>query len=237
MRIATEQDHAIPSFVPADAASDIEDETAIALIRSMKAKPVQTALRSEPILTTYIETGNGDVNDPVFVFLHAFDSSLLEFRRIWPLFAKEQAKFYAVDVLGWGFTEKPLDATFGVEGKREHLSAWIHSMVGDKPVIFVGASVGGAVAIDFALAYQDRVAGLALIGAQAFTNKEEDALMKIFPPLAKLGASVLRAKWLRRMACRMSYVSEVMRGEDSMRVGRIHTLTPGWEEATIQFVS
>jgi len=36
--------------------------------------------------------------------LHGFDSSCLEYRRLFPLLA-ERAETWAVDLLGWGFTD------------------------------------------------------------------------------------------------------------------------------------
>ena len=40
---------------------------------------------------------------PAIVMVHGFDSSCLEFRRLFPLL-EENFAVYAVDVLGWGFT-------------------------------------------------------------------------------------------------------------------------------------
>lgn len=45
-----------------------------------------------------------DGEDPILM-LHGFDSSLLEFRRLLPKLGELGAEAYAVDVLGWGFTD------------------------------------------------------------------------------------------------------------------------------------
>lgn len=45
--------------------------------------------------------------------LHGFDSSLLEFRRLLPKLEDLGAEVYAVDVLGWGFTQLAGVSSFG----------------------------------------------------------------------------------------------------------------------------
>lgn len=59
-----------------------------------------------PIGTNFvrIETASENEQDPM-LFLHGFDSSLLEFRRLLPKLGEMGADAYAVDVLGWGFTD------------------------------------------------------------------------------------------------------------------------------------
>jgi pimeloyl-ACP methyl ester carboxylesterase len=226
----------LPSCIPANAAKEIQDPTARSLMLDMKVAHVQTDLCADAIETSYAQTGRGSRHDPVLLFIHSFDSNLLEFRRIWPLLREANAVSYAVDILGWGFTSKPKHLTYSVEEKREHLHAFLSQVVGDAPVTFVGASVGGAVAIDYALAYPNEVSQLVLIGAQAFVNKEASPMLERFKPLASFGAEVLKSPWLRRIAVRMSYISRDLKTEDTVRIGRLHTLTPGWHHASERFV-
>jgi hypothetical protein len=226
-----------PSCVPAEAAKEIQDATARSLLSEIQVEPVRTEFCDEPIETAFVQTGKGSQSDPILVFIHSFDSNLLEFRRIWPLLKHASATSYAVDVLGWGFTSKPGHLAYSVEEKRGHLRSFVKQVIGDSPVVFVGASVGGAVAMDFALKYPEDVSQLVLIGAQAFVNKESSPILEKIKPLASLGAAVLKARWLRRIAVRLSYVSPELKNEDSVRVGRLHTLTPGWDHATEKFVS
>lgn len=53
------------------------------------------------------------VGDGPILFLHGFDSSVLEFRRVLPNLEEMGAEAYAVDVLGWGFTEVKGVLSFG----------------------------------------------------------------------------------------------------------------------------
>jgi hypothetical protein len=149
-----------PPCVPAEAAKEIQDATARSLLRDIQVVPVRTEFCKDPIETAFVQTGKGSRSDPILIFVHSFDSNLLEFRRIWPLLKHASATSYAVDVLGWGFTSKPEHLAYSVEEKRTHLRSFVKQVIGDSPVIFVGASVGGAVAIDFCLKYPDDVSQL-----------------------------------------------------------------------------
>lgn len=67
------------------------------------------------VRTTRAEAGSiedVDGEDPILM-LHGFDSSLLEFRRLMPKLGELGAEAYAVDVLGWGFTQLSGVSSFG----------------------------------------------------------------------------------------------------------------------------
>lgn len=62
--------------------------------------------------TNFVSTGVEEGDEPM-LFLHGFDSSLLEFRRLLPELQADGAEAYAVDVLGWGFTDTKGVSSFG----------------------------------------------------------------------------------------------------------------------------
>lgn len=237
-------DAGFPSCFPQMEACEIRDPSAISMMRITKTEPVRTPFSDEPILTSYVHVGAQANSSSSFrsvqaavVFLHGFDSNLLEFRRLVPFMTSNtEIASYHVDLLGWGFTSKPDGLSYSVDQKRQHLRSWIKQVVGDVPLVLAGASIGGAVAIDYALAYPSEVSKLVLIDAQAYTDKIESPYMQYIPWLASFGAQVLKAKWLRRIAVRLSYETSSLISEDTLNIGRLHCLTPGWENATVQFV-
>lgn len=115
---------------------------------------------------------------PPVVLLHGFDSSLLEFRRLLPRFSADGVPAFGVDLIGWGFSDcRPFVARpgaprppLGPPQKRDHLAAFIETVLGGHPVVLLGTSLGGAVALDFALARPDLVAGLVLVAPQTYTD-------------------------------------------------------------------
>ena len=71
-----------------------------------------------------------------------------------------------IDTHRWGFTDSRGVST-SARSKREHLKAFIDQEIGKKQsLVIVGASLGGAIALDFAAAYPDAVQRLVLIDAQ-----------------------------------------------------------------------
>lgn len=111
-----------------------------------------------------------------FVMIHAGVAD----RRQWNLEFDYFARSYHVmryDMRGYGKSEP-------AEGKFSHLSdltALLDALEIREPFILMGCSMGGELAIDFAIAQPDRVKALILVGS-APAGLELDV-----PPLAKFG--------------------------------------------------
>ena len=101
----------------------------------------------------------------------------------------------------------------------------------------LGASLGGAIALDFALNHPEAVDRLILVDPQAYT----DGLGPLSSAprwLAALGVSVLRSEPLRRAANKMAYHNvSTFATEDAMRVGRLHTHAHGWADANLAYIA
>ena len=165
------------------------------------------------------------------------NSSCLEWRRLMPQLEQRNIQAWALDVLGWGFTDRSSSVItdFSPAAKRAHLKAFIDQHVG-APVTLVGASLGGCVAIDFILHHPELVDKLVLVDAQAYIDGAAMTGQPRF--LQSLGVSVLKSKPLRMFANKIAYAdSEKFGTEDAMRIGRLHCLTPGWEDAMIGFMN
>ena len=79
----------------------------------------------------------GESTPPVLC-IHGFDSSLFEFRRLLPLLAKDH-QTWAVDMLGFGFTDRVAYPNISPEAIKQHLYAFWTQMIG-QPCILAGAS-------------------------------------------------------------------------------------------------
>ena len=231
----------LPSFVPA-AASQIQDPAALRVLKALERIELSTPLREAPIGTVRYRLGseqpnnaNDDKLPPVLVCLHGFDSNLLEFRYFAPLVSREGYEVHCVDELGWGLTEKPLDIGYGVVERRRHLASYLRTEIG-RPVTLLGASLGGAVAIDLALEYPDLVNRLVLVDAQAYTDRPASPIFESYPWLANIGAEILRSSWLRWVAVLASYRDKSFRSSDVLNIGGLHTKTDGWLNAAVDFI-
>lgn len=177
-------------------------------------------------------------NTPPLILLHGFDSSGLEYRRLGPQLAAQGIDAYAVDILGWGFTQLSDVTSFSANSKVEALKSFVQSQFGSKtPFVVAGASLGGAAAIELAAATSSTTcAGLILIDAQGFVDGV-GPMAKLPKPLAQLGVGVLKSIPLRNMANKMSYFDvDQFATEEAQVIGRLHCLREGWSDAMVSFM-
>ena len=231
------------TFSPPDAVgAGIEEQACIDAAKKMKrvAVPVSKDVSSSgSVGVSYIHWPSQKRNrgTPPLFLLHGFDSSGLEFRRLGPKLAAKGIDTYAVDILGWGFTQLEDVDSFSAEAKVSALNSFIQTMVGsDTKYCIAGASLGGGAAIELAAREQENCKGLILIDAQGFVDGIGP--MSMMPtPLAKLGVEVLRSVPLRNSANQMSYFdTDTFATDEAQVIGRLHCLRDGWSEPMASYM-
>lgn len=219
-----------PDFLPTSV-QNLEEATSIRLTQQILQKPIATPLSDRPIATTYINVGSPGPAPP-FLLLHGFDSSLLEFRRLVPQLAP-QRQTWALDLLGFGFSDRSVSLAHDPGAIKLHLHGFWQQLI-DRPIVLVGASMGGAAAIDFALTYPACVAGLVLIDSAGFAAGP--AMGKLmFPPLDSWATAFLRHPAVRRQISRSAYYNPALVTPDAELCAALHLQCPGWKEALIAF--
>ncbi|MBW4583456.1 MAG: alpha/beta hydrolase [Tildeniella nuda ZEHNDER 1965/U140] len=218
----------IASFLPPESAQ-LTEAASIALAQSIDRTDIATPLQALPIPTAYVHQGSGGT--PI-VLLHGFDSSMFEFRRLLPLLA-ETHEIWGIDLLGFGFTDRPAGSSFSPVAIKTHLYQFWKTVIA-RPVILVGASMGGAAAINFALTYPDAVEKLVLIDSAGFARGPAIARF-LFPPLGELAASFLRSPRVRRNVSLQAYYDSSFVSPDSLLCGALHLKCANWQQALISF--
>ncbi|MEG4498060.1 alpha/beta hydrolase [Microcoleus sp. F10-C6] len=216
------------SFLPKSIAQ-LTESTSIALAQSIQREGITTPLSSGPIATTYVRQGRG--NTPI-VLIHGFDSSLFEFRRLLPLLAAEN-ETWAVDLLGFGFTERLAGLAFSQKAIATHLYYFWKTLI-SQPVILVGASMGGAAAIDFTLTHPEAVKKLVLIDSAGFAVTSNKGKFLI-PPLGYLATSFLRNPKIRQRISINAYFDKKLASLDAQTCAALHLEMPNWNQALIAF--
>jgi pimeloyl-ACP methyl ester carboxylesterase len=217
-----------PSFLPA-VVGQLSEPTSIALAQSIQSQAIATPLSPEAITTTYVHQGSGGI--PILL-VHGFDSSILEFRRLLPLLARKN-ETWAMDLLGFGFTDRQPDIAYSPVAIKTHLYFFWETLI-NQPIILVGASMGGAAAIDFALTYPQVLQKLVLIDSAGL--KGGSALSKLtFAPLYSLAAEFLRNPKVRNRICRNAYKNPSLISNDALLCGDLHLKMPNWNKALIAF--
>ena len=211
------------------AAQALTEPTSIALANLVQRGLVSTPLTPEPIPTTYALSGVGLA--PVLL-LHGFDSSLLEFRRLLPELAAHR-QTWALDLLGFGFSDRRLSPSLSPAAIKTHLHSFWQQWIGS-PVVLVGASMGGAAALDFAATYPAAITALVLIDSAGFAAGP--AMDKIMvPPLDRLATAFLRNGWVRRNISRQAYYDRTLVTTDAQICASLHLECPDWQRGLIRF--
>lgn len=132
------------------------------------------------IITTYDDRGEGD---PPLVLVHGFTGARTDFAFVHEPLA-ERRRVLAADQRGHRDTSNPADpSTYTFEQLVDDLAVFVRSVV-DGPVHLLGHSMGGMVAMRFALAHPDLMRSLVLMDTSAespempfdFTDEMVDAV-------------------------------------------------------------
>jgi len=218
----------MPAILPTEI-KNLTEPTSIALAQQIQRRPIATPLSRQEILTTHVHAGN--VGTPILL-LHGFDSSVFEFRRLLPLLAA-QTDTWAVDLLGFGFTDRLTELPFSPTAIKTHLYSFWKAQI-HEPVVLVGASMGGAAAIDFALTYPQAVWKLILIDSTGFTSGPSVGKFLV-PPLGYLATAFLRHPKVRQRISQTAYHDPSFASLDAQTCAALHLRAPGWRQALIAF--
>ena len=216
------------SFLPSEI-TQLTESTSIALAKSIEQVPITTPINPQPIATTYVRQGNGGT--PILL-LHGFDSSVFEFRRLLPRLAREN-ETWAVDLLGFGFTERLAGIPFSPSAIKTHLYYFWKTLI-DRPVILVGASMGGAAAIDFTLTYPQSVEKLVLIDTAGYTAPPNIGKF-MFPPVGYLATAFLSNPKIRQRISINAYYDKSFASLDAQLCAALHLKSQAWHQALIAF--
>ncbi|XP_076920948.1 alpha/beta hydrolase domain-containing protein VTE7-like [Bidens hawaiensis] len=222
-----------PPFLPKEV-EKIKDPCARKLAARIERLPVELTVSENCIMSSCVKPMIQNATNPI-VLLHGFDSSCLEWRYTLPLLEQAGCETWAIDILGWGFSDLEKLPLCNVESKRDHLYQFWKSYIG-RPMVLVGASLGAAVAIDFAFNYPEAVDKLILIDASVYAEGT-GTLSRLPKFVAYAGVSVLKSFPLRLFATSLTYHSVPFNAcLDWTRIGRLHCILDWWEEATVEFM-
>ncbi|KAL0310205.1 UNVERIFIED_CONTAM: hypothetical protein Scaly_2948800 [Sesamum calycinum] len=205
-----------PSFLPKEV-HNIRDPSARSLARRIQRLPVQkfegqfsglscqlidlrTVGFSESCIMSSCVTPRVHRDANPVVLLHCFDSSCLEWRSAYPLLEDAGLEVWAIDILGWGFSDLERRPPCNVASKRNHLYQLWKSHI-RRPMTLVGPSLGAAVAIDFTVNFPEAVDKLVLINANVYA-KGTGVLSNLPKSMAYPMASLLKSipmRWYAKL--------------------------------------
>ena len=215
--------------------SGLTESPSIAMIDHIQQTLVSTKFETsklsvtQEVSSTFVRRGN---SNKTIVFIHGFDSSLMEFRRLLPKLVKDYSVLVP-DLLGFGFTQRPNGIPISQSTIRQHLTTFITAQV-DSPVILVGASMGGAAAMDYALANPDKVEQLILLDTAGWQAGSTMGRFLI-QPLGYLATSFLANPFIRQKISENAYYDRSFASKDAQACAALHLKFPGWRQGLISF--
>ena len=217
-----------PDFLPQEVHL-LENSDSIFVAANIKRYRISTPLLASQIATAYVKLGS---NNPPILLLHGFDSSVLEFRHLIPALAS-QHQTWAVDLLGFGFTERSPYLSYNPNAIAQHLYCFWQTLI-ERPVILVGVSMGGATAIDFTLTHPEAVAKLILINSVGYNGSFP--IGKLLPePTIEMGVEFWRQRRIQSLFWGKNLGLLDGKTEDAIRCAALPSLMPNWDLAIKDF--
>lgn len=96
------------------------------------------------------------------ILIHGFGTSGFLWRHVAPTLAMTQHTAYAVDLLGYGESDRPFDADFGLAAQADYLERAMTALRVARAAV-VGVDIGAAIALMLAAQRPERVARLVLV--------------------------------------------------------------------------
>lgn len=106
----------------------------------------------------------GEATNPTLLLIHGYTASTFAWHSVAPRFADEGFHVVAVDLLGFGYSDKPAWFEYTIEAQARMITRLMNRL-GIGTATIVGSSYGGAVALTVALDYPERVEKLVAVGA------------------------------------------------------------------------
>lgn len=120
----------------------------------------------------------GDATGPTVILIHGYTASAYVWKTAAPLLATEGLRVIAIDMVGFGYSEKPRSFEYSIAAQARMITRFMDRL-GIGRAIVVGSSYGGAVAATIALDYSERVERLVLVDAVINDKLKSHPLMRL----------------------------------------------------------
>lgn len=223
------------AFARAQAAVALDTEQDLGPVVVDGIPRVETA---EPYLTeTYQWQGNGihyavaGEGKPVLL-VHGFGASVGHWRKNIPLLAQTH-KVYALDLLGFGQSDKPLIA-YSIEMWKQLVLDFMHDVI-DGPAVLVGNSLGSLICLVACTERPDSIAGLIMLNCAGGMNNKaisDDWRIKLATPVFLLIDVLLSRQRIAR------YLFDRFRSRENLRkvLGRVYRNPAAVDDALIDLI-
>ncbi len=207
----------------------IIDKQASELFQDLKWIQLEDVSPTKSDFYPTVLTGEGEK----ILLIHGFDSCFLEYRRLTPLLKKNN-KLIIPDLYGFGFCPRSTGNKYGFKYLMKHLNSVLNYFSKNKPIGVIGASMGGALALELARQNPKNVNKLLLLSPAGLSGRNP----KIPWPLNHFGAFFLSQPCVRRELCRKAFADPKNSvGPAEEQIASIHLKVPGWQSSLADFAA
>ena len=172
----------------------------------------------------------GGKGQPILL-LHGFDSSFLEFRRIYQEL-KRNFQVIIPDLLGFGFTPRCATNEYNPSQIISYLIDIIETLKITKNLKIIGASMGGSIALKLAFEIPNTIDKIILLSPAGLFGEPKNIPF----PLNQIGASFLGLRQVRKSLCRQAFAyPDKCVGEMEEQIASIHLGCKGWRNSLASF--
>ncbi|MFM7433866.1 MAG: alpha/beta fold hydrolase [Gammaproteobacteria bacterium] len=150
----------------------------------------------------YREWGEATADRPSLLLIHGFGNSLQSFRELAPRLA-DCCHVIAIDMPGYGLSDKPVNFDYH-NGPQAKVLIAAAKEIGLQRVIYVGHSLGGAVALQAAV-LDPHARGLVLLNPGIIRTGVPKIVQITLPPLPRMSAKMFASRDFRGNFLKQSY--------------------------------
>lgn len=157
-----------------------------------------------PTTANYISQGQG----PPVIMIHGIAASLHDWDDLMPELTQSGYSSYALDLLGHGESPKPDSRAYQMDWLFEHFLNWINSLRLTEPAVLIGHSLGGYIALEYALRVAAWTRGLVLVNP-LYSLRQLPAFLRRTYHRPNLSSFIVRRtpKWIFRMIVDMASIA------------------------------
>ncbi len=165
------------------------------------------------------------------LLLHGFDSSFLEFRRIYQSL-KRNFQVIIPDLLGFGFSPRCATNVYNPSKIISYLIDLLNILKIKKNLKIIGASMGGSAALKLSFEIPDLFDKIFLLSPAGLFGEPKSIPF----PFNQIGASFLGLPQVRKNLCRQAFAyPDKCVGEMEEQIASIHLGCKGWRNSLASF--
>lgn len=120
----------------------------------------------------------GEHSNPVMILIHGYTASVYVWKTVAPMLADAGFRVIAVDLIGFGYSEKPGWFDYTIQSQSRMISRFMNRL-GIGRATIVGSSYGGAVALNLTLDNPERVEKLVLVDAVCNDEAKNHPILRL----------------------------------------------------------